>query len=131
MSIWNSVDRAAFTEKLTRLKNRTEHPGSFREYTKDDWLPRVNPAGEHRINFERERVLADGLAFVVCNVEGPLNVTAVALEQHVDPPSLTIRAAANEGVPDDVTAALIDITTALQQYARKGTSQAPLERSTR
>lgn len=61
--------------------------------------------------FEVERKLADGFAYIASYDVGVGFVTAAAIETSVEPPSLVVRLAANEGIRDcafDATAQILE-----------------------
>ncbi len=119
-SIWDVVGQKTFGDnvnELTKLPNSV--PKDPRVYTKVDWFGRGNQEGSHTFPFEVERQLADDVAFIAASEEGARRVSAVIIEEG-NGAGLTVRLAANEGVPEAVSTSLKEIFAVLQQCANEG-----------
>lgn len=73
------------------------------------------------LSFASEQRLADDLAFISAAQEGVESVAAVCIEEKIDPPGLTLRIAANEGVKGKVRDAMTNICDILASCAMNGT----------
>ncbi|KAL8645405.1 MAG: hypothetical protein Q9226_007320 [Calogaya cf. arnoldii] len=65
----------------------------------------------HLISLEDERRITDDFAFLAATEERAEAVTAVAIEVQIEPPGMTVRFAANNGVPDRIWKPIQDILT--------------------
>ena len=119
MSLWTPQSLQNFLKSVSTLHSCSEVPGQRVTHNPAEWL-RQNPDREiiHGLSFEDERRLADDLAFVVRFDEGVKYVSSVAVEQSAEPPHLTIRVAANEGVDDKVMQTLQTVGTFLAMCAQ-------------
>ncbi|KAL8684987.1 MAG: hypothetical protein Q9218_008037, partial [Villophora microphyllina] len=103
-SIWKGLGEDAFRRNVVNLAKASEVPGSPRTYSSIDWSQRC-PSRSHdsfSLAFDDEQRIADDLAYVAASQEDVRSVSAVALEEHPNPPGLTVRLAANASIPDQV-----------------------------
>lgn len=105
------------------LKTSGKVLGSCKTYERDprhevdcDGSPRILP-------FEVEYQLANDLAFLAAAKEGVLGVTAVTVSEGSQKSGMTIRLAANDGIADEIEAAIVNICAELQRRSRKGMSR--------
>ncbi|KIX94729.1 uncharacterized protein Z520_09419 [Fonsecaea multimorphosa CBS 102226] len=105
-SIWHDVPEDAFRRRITALSAATNGvPGdlkySMSRSTSTQELP--PSTGSLNLSFKIEQRLADDFAFIFAAAqEDGESVTAVCIEEILEPPALVIRVAANEGVPEEV-----------------------------
>lgn len=104
-SIWRGVDRDQFRTNIVALQRASNQvPCDPKVHTRKEWRnPRIRQDDpSYLLPFEVEQRLADDFAFLAAAEEGVKAVSAVALEESLDPAGLTIRLAANETVPEHV-----------------------------
>lgn len=118
LSIWDWVDRGKFENDVVALSQTNGVPEPH-IYDEAEWPQQGTQA---LLPFALERQVADDLAFIAAYDYGVDYVTAATLEASNDPPCLTIRLAANEGVKDCVKRAFEQLLNTLQSCASKGIS---------
>ncbi|KAI9850570.1 MAG: hypothetical protein M1838_005420 [Thelocarpon superellum] len=124
-SIWTGVGgQATFRRNVDQL----------RKSTKDlPRLPQINHRDErstggkvddavYLLPFDVERQLASDIAFLAATEGSRDDVTAVAVEQQIHPPSLILKIAANQGVSAEVQSSIKEIFRLMDICARNGTS---------
>ncbi|KIW30990.1 uncharacterized protein PV07_02675 [Cladophialophora immunda] len=120
-SIWQDVPEDAFRRRVIALSVATKgvpgdskHSGSRSSSTQN--LP---PSTESRLlSFRTEQRLADDIAFILAAHEGSESVTAVCVEEIPEPPGLTIRVGANEGLQGKAKTTLQQICESLMSCAK-------------
>lgn len=106
----------AFHRNVVALIKKTTEPCPPRSYRELEY-----PKSEDYILlYEEEQHLADGIAFLAQTKTGGKFVSAVTLEQSVNPPSLTIRLASNEPPATEVRRDLKAALKVVQSYAQAG-----------
>lgn len=104
-SIWRGLNRDQFrTNVVTLQRASNEIPCDPKIHTRNEWHnPRIrHDDPSYVLPFEVEQRLADDFAFIAAAKEGVKAVSAVALEESLDPAGLTIRLAANQTLPERV-----------------------------
>ncbi|KAK0953517.1 hypothetical protein LTS01_024346 [Friedmanniomyces endolithicus] len=76
-------------------------------------------AGSWELDLEREKQLADDLAFLVCVWDDPTEVRAVCIEEDQNGSGITIRIVTNTGDPSHTVLELQVITDVMVQAARR------------
>ncbi|KAK1048869.1 hypothetical protein LTR74_017427 [Friedmanniomyces endolithicus] len=76
-------------------------------------------AGSWEVDLEREKQLADDLAFLVCVWDDPTEVRAVCIEEDQNGSGITIRIATNTGDPSHTVLELQVITDVMVQATRR------------
>ncbi|KAL8681904.1 MAG: hypothetical protein Q9186_001990 [Xanthomendoza sp. 1 TL-2023] len=115
-SIWKNPDEATFRRNLVALADISDEvPGERKSYYNNKSSPPTRPPSpsERALLIEDEKRLANDIAFLVAASEGAGAVTAVALEEKIEPRSLTIRLAANAQIPECVLEQVRAILTLL------------------
>lgn len=120
-SIWHDIAEETFREHLVKLEQQTNAvPLDIQTFPIKLWS-REFDFSEYRDNvlpFEIEQQIADDFAFLAALEEGAQSVAAACLEQHVEPPGLTIRFAALDMFLNETTkSGLRDIASILAQAA--------------
>ncbi len=121
-SIWRDVDRNTFRQHAVALrKYAAEIAGDEVVHSANDWQVRNNADGSATLllPFDVEQRIADDLAFIAAAEDNLRVVSAVALEQYIEPRNLAIRLAANEVVPGGVPGTFEAIFELLSRCARK------------
>ena len=125
-SIWQNVDRDTFRRHIISLQQASnEVPSDPVVYSASEWLA-THETGNglaYSLPMDVEQRLADDLAFIAAAEEGPKEVSAIALEEQVDPPGLLILLAANEKFPVGVEDMLKACFRLLSQCASRSTSK--------
>lgn len=123
-SIWQGVDRDTFRRHIVGLQQASnEVPSDPVVYSASEWLATHGTGNGlgHSLPIDVEQRLADDLAFIAAAEEGPKEVSAVALEEHINPPGLLILLAANEKFPNGVEDMLKACFRLLSQCASRST----------
>ena len=123
-SIWQSVDRDTFRRHIIDLQQASnEVPSDPVVHSASEWLATHGTGSDldYSLPMDVEQRLADDLAFIAAAEEGPKEVSAVALEEQVDPPGLLILLAANEKFPVGVEDMLKACFRLLSQCASRST----------
>lgn len=121
-SIWRGLSQATFRNDISTLQqDSNEVPCDPKVHTREEWRnPRIRQDDPSRIlPFQVEQRLADDFAFLAAADEGVKAVSAVALEESVDPAGLVVRLAANETVPKGVPDTFKAMFDLLRQCASK------------
>ncbi|KAI9680528.1 MAG: hypothetical protein M1817_003968 [Caeruleum heppii] len=119
-SIWSNVGQEQFSSKIAQLAVVSKQiPGPNRTYTEEDWHRKGNADHGHILRFDDERQLAEDFAYLAAWEKGRRAVTAVALEQSLYPPKLTVRVAANVLVVPTVRRTLQEVVDLLAACARR------------
>lgn len=122
-SIWKGLDEDTFRRTIVALAKASNNvPGDTRDYSSFGWENRhlVGHSTNYSLLISDEQHIADDLAYVACFREGVKAVSAVALEEHVNCPGLTVRLAANASIPQQVSEQLNAILQLLRSRAEKG-----------
>ncbi|MCJ1429447.1 hypothetical protein MMC29_007361 [Sticta canariensis] len=120
-SIWRGLDRDRFRTNIVALQRASNQvPCDPKIHVRNEWH---NPKIRHNdpsyvLPFEVEQRLADDFALIAAAKEGVKAVSAVALEESLDPAGLTIRLAANETLPERVPDTFKMIFNLLQKCAK-------------
>jgi hypothetical protein len=96
-SIWCDLSKDTFRQHLVNLEETTNAvPIAPQYFSAADWLPASphDPNTKYSLPLVVEQRLADDFASLVAVDEGAQSVAAVCVEQHLGPPSLTLRFAA-------------------------------------
>lgn len=104
-SIWRGLDRNQFRTNIVTLQRASNQvPCDPKVHTRKEWRnPRIrHDDSSYVLPFEVEQRLADDFAFIAAAEEDVKAVSAVALEESLDPAGLKITLAANETVPERV-----------------------------
>lgn len=121
-SIWRGLDRNQFRTNIVALQRASNQvPCDPKKHSRNEWHnPRISHDDpSYLLPFEVEQQLADDFAFIAAAEEGVQAVSAVALEESLDPAGLTIRLAANETVPERVPDTLKIIFKLLGRCAKR------------
>lgn len=105
-----------FHRNVTELFKKTQEPCGPENY-RGRTFPRSD---DYVLLHEEEQHLADHLAFLAQAQEGPDFVSAVMLEECRNPPSLTVRLAANKSPPARVVQGLREVLEAVDLCAQSG-----------
>lgn len=101
-SIWRQVGWDAFRKHIVSLQRATnEVPGDPKVHSASEWqAEHADDVGIKRLlPFSVEQRLADDIAFVAAAEEGPMEVSAVVLEEQTHHEGLCVRLAANGLIP--------------------------------
>ena len=123
-SIWQGVDRDTFRRHIIGLQQASnEVPSDPVVYSASEWLATHGTANGlgYSLPMDVEQRLADDLAFIAAAEEGPKEVSAVALEEQINPPGLLILLASNEKFPNGVEDMLKACFRLLSQCASRST----------
>lgn len=95
-SVWLDLSEDAFRQHLLNLEEKTGAiPMDPQIFSSAEWLSNSPYAKcPYTLPFDVEQQLADDFAFLAAVAEGAQSVAAVCLEEHVQPPGLTLRFAA-------------------------------------
>lgn len=121
-SIWRDLDHVSFRRHMIAFQQASkEVPSDPEVHSRREWEnPRVcTDDPSHTIPFDVEQRLADDLAFLAAAEAGGNSVSAVGLEQSIDPVGLVVRLAANEGITQDVYKTFESIFGLLRRCATK------------
>lgn len=121
-SIWRHTDQYNFRKHIVDLQqacNKT--PGDPKVHVHEDWHGRQPPGNEDGriLPFQVEERLSNDLAFLVANQKDAETVSAVALEEIVEPSGLITRLAVNGAVKEGVLDALRAIFCILEKCAQR------------
>lgn len=122
-SVWKGLGEHAFRNTISALAAASKGlPGDPRGYLAEEWERRhpLHDNNQHRLCLRDEQRLADDLAYVAASREGGKAVSAVALEEHLRPPGLTIRLAANRSIPEQVPKQFHALLRLLRARAGRG-----------
>lgn len=104
-SIWRDPNYDQFRTKVVALERASkEVPCDRKFHQRKEWHnSRIcNDDSSRLLPFEVEQQVADDFAFLAAAEEGAKGVSAVGLEESIDPLGLVIRLAANDLVPRKV-----------------------------
>ncbi|KAI4194956.1 MAG: hypothetical protein LQ350_007475 [Teloschistes chrysophthalmus] len=126
-SIWKGLGEDSFRKHIVGLEKLSEIPGDAKTYSMFEWEQRhPNDAKCQRVlAIDDEQQLADGLSYIAASKlpnKGGKPITAVAVEEHVSAPGLTVRLAANRSMHTKVSEKLQAIFTLLSACAKKGSN---------
>lgn len=121
-SIWKETNQNDFRKHIVDLQqacNKT--PGDPKVHVHRDWHGRRPPNNDNGrvLPFEVEERLSNDLAFLVANQQDAQTVSAVALEESLDPSGLIVRLAANGAVQQSVVDALRVMFSILEKCAKR------------
>ena len=119
-SIWRGTNLDTFRTNVVTLEHVSNRvPSDPEDNSARSWLAQriVADNSVNLLPFEVEQRVADDLAFIAAAEEGVKSVSAVALEQHVGAPGVTIRLAANEVIPKDVPSSFRRLFDLMSQCA--------------
>lgn len=122
-SVWRNLDHNQFRRNVTELQQLSKNvPGDPTVHSRVAWSDeRIRrDAPDHVLSFAAEQRLADDFAFIAAADEGVHAVSAVGLEQSLEPSGLVVRLAANDMIPEGVPGTFIAIFELLKECARKG-----------
>lgn len=120
-SVWQGLDENAFRNTIAVLAVASKDlPGDPRDYSVKEWGRQRYNASQHTLSLEDEQRLADDLAYIAASREGGKVVSAVALEELLHPPGLTIRLAANRSIAEQVPRQLTSLLALLRARAERG-----------
>ena len=123
-SIWQGIGRDTFRKHIISLQQASDEvPSDPVVYSASEWLATHGMGNglAYSLPMDVEQRLADDLAFIAAAEEGPKEVSAVALEEQVDPPGLLVLLAANEKFPIGVEDMLKACFRLLSQCASRST----------
>ena len=120
-SIWHGLPEPRFRERMVTLERASkEIPEDPKVHSLRTWQDsRPGELTERRLPLAIEQRLADDLAFVAANAESVKSVSAVAIEECFNPPSLRIRLTANGVASSEVLEALEFMLLTLSRCARR------------
>lgn len=121
-SIWRETDQHNFRKHILDLQQAcNEIPRDPKLHVREDWHRRRPPSNDQGrvLPFEVEERLANDFAFLVANQKDAKTVSAVALEEVVEPPGLVARLAANGAVQEGVVDSLQAIFNILEKCAKR------------
>ncbi len=124
-SIWQGLEHDCFRADIVALQRAShEVPCDPKVYDRGQWHnSRIRLDDPSRLlSFEVEQRVADDLAFLAAAYEGVKAVSAVALEESVDPVGLVIRLAANGVVPQKIAETFRPIFDLLRRCAARSVS---------
>lgn len=104
-SVWQHLNYDQFRTKVVALERASkEVPREPKFHQRNEWSnPRIcNDDSSRLLPFEVEQQVADDFAFLAAAEEGAKGVSAVGLEESIEPLGLVIRLAANGPVPQKV-----------------------------
>lgn len=119
-SIWREVGWDTFRKHMVSLQRATnEVPGDPKVHSASEWQAEHadNVAIKRLLPFSVEQRLADDIAFVAAAEEGPMEVSAVVLEEQTQREGLVVRLAANGLIPRGVRDTLIAMFSLLNKCA--------------
>lgn len=117
---WDRTHYRRLTENINLLRLISEEPGTPTENHLRDIEQRQEEAPTRQLTIERERDLADNLAFLSCHVNNPHAVPAICVEEHPGGEGLTIRMASNTGDMRPVKDGFKRIAILLERVATQG-----------
>ncbi|GAB7354443.1 hypothetical protein MBLNU459_g4931t1 [Dothideomycetes sp. NU459] len=122
-SIWRDIDEDTFRKHLVDLETRTNAvPLDMQTFSVEEWLHTSGANGTdnaYTLPLEIEQQLADDFAFLAALEEGAQSVAAACLEEHIQPPGLTVRFGALDMFLNDATKfGLQDISVLLASAAQ-------------
>ncbi len=100
-SIWRGLTRNTFRQHAVALRRAAEIADDEQVHSSIEWQSRREPS-TNLLPFHVEQRLADDFAFVAAAEDNLRVVSAVALEQYIEPCKLVVRLAANEYIPQGV-----------------------------
>ena len=121
-SVWRDTDQYIFRQHILDLQQACkETPGDPKLHVLEDWHRRRSPSNDHGrfLPFEVEERLSNDFAFLMANQKDAKTVSAVALEEIVEPPGLIARIAANGAVQEGVVDSLQAIFNILGKCANR------------
>ncbi|KAF2210296.1 hypothetical protein CERZMDRAFT_45675, partial [Cercospora zeae-maydis SCOH1-5] len=118
-SIWRDIDRKRMEQQIQSL-HRKQHISGRVSYTQ---TLSFDLEDTYAVPFEVERSLADDFAFIAASQPRVGYVTAAAVEQERDEPTLCVKLAANAGICPDVRRSFDGIMELLASYAKRGISR--------
>lgn len=130
-SVWKGLGEQDFRKTVAVLTVASKDiPGDARNYSVEEWERNQSPhkTNQYSLSLRDEQRLADDLAYIAASREGGIAVSAVALEENLQLPGLTIRLAANRSIPEQVPKQLNALLSLLQARAKRGLHYDPLGR---
>lgn len=124
-SVWQDINRKVL-ERTSLALFKKQHVAGRRIYTMP-FQRAYDPS--YLLPLDVEMGLADDFAFIAACEPQVGFVTAVAIEQRTNEPSLLVKLAANEGISVSVKEKFNELFEVLRQHARRGTSHHPLASS--
>lgn len=122
-SIWKGLGEKTFRNTVAALSFASKNlPSDSRVFAVDEWERQhhLDDTSQRRLSLKDEQRLADDLASIAASREGGKAVSAVALEEQLYPPILTVRLAANGQIPEQVPQGLHAFLAVLRTRAEKG-----------
>ena len=127
-SIWKNISEATFHKHVAQLTGKTLQPVearlSFEAFLGPKAVVQRQQEGqaERSLTIELEQSLANDFAFLAASDEGAVNVAGCCIEENAveGQKCLTVRLAANEGVPEEVRDQLQAICELLRAEASRG-----------
>ena len=123
-SIWRDVHEDDFRRHMVALEKASDNvPSDPRIHSVSVKQSQVlqQDADKRVLPFHVEQRLADDFAFVAAAKEHPTAVSAATVEECTDGSGLTIRLAANDGVPPAVAETVRTLLEWLAKCAERGT----------
>lgn len=108
-SVWRDLDQDTFRRHIIDLQRASnEVPADPMVHSATDWQANhsIKNKQERILPFEVEQQIADDIAFVAATEEGHKEISAVTLEEQVEPDGLVVRLAANEVISKGIQTAL-------------------------
>ena len=122
-SVWKGLNENVFRSTIAKLGDSSKNlPSDPRVYSLATWELQHSTSdnGEWSLSLQDEQRLADDLAFIAASKDGGKAVSAVALEEQVNPPGLKVRLAVNRPIADEVPKQLNTLFTFLRARAERG-----------
>ena len=114
---WLTVDSLILRENITLLQMINKEPVKPTENNLASFKESADNSRVRAFTIEREKNLADCLAFLAATTDDPTKIVAVSIEEHVGGHGFTIRLAANSGELEDVLSGLRKIADELESFA--------------
>lgn len=118
---WDRASHRRMAENITLLQLLNSEPGEPGE----NELLTMKDAPAHQLSLEKERALADHLAFLSASTPDPYRVTAVCIEEDLTGKGLTVRMAVNKGSLDTEKRAFERIAVILERISLQGSPPWP------
>lgn len=121
-SIWRDTDQDVLRRNIVNLQKASNQvPADPLVHSAQRWLAsrRKDVTRQYLLPFEIEQRIADDLAFVAAAQEGHKDISAVSLEEALEPQRLIIRLAANEWCSQKVKETLNAMFKLLSRCASK------------
>ena len=113
---WGEVPRKRLMENITLLRTLNE----IIKPPKENVIPRNDEQSWMQLPIEREKTIADLLAFLSATHDDNLKITAVCIEESQDHNHLTVRISSNTGDSSYVKDGFEDIARVLEKASSRG-----------